>query len=498
MSYFWMITYYSNFATFVFYAVSRMSESKTSDFSSSSIEARTMNNVPQPFCGLNMLLVGDDKTLRRSATSKSAAASSSGCGIASVATTSPPSTAASDATAKSAPPSYPASTATSSPSASTISNASSETKSNAASPSPATPAAAQDALLSGRIEEELFTLDEILTVDKPAGPGNNCSSTRVAVYKVHDAYILNHERRQELARVLPSMHAVVFVASSEKDGSNLVPSAKYDDHWKPFLNEHANQRMLRSFILPPNGNVVDKTVLVVEKAVCNWQQVVTVLSEDIIPAVATRLSCSEQQAMQAQLRFPQRPHSNSDFHLQQQQQQQLLLQQQGQQHGQADAGAPPPIVVGKLSMSAISPPRTIPGFAHATVGVIPIKAISKKGTILADGTQQLEGEGASASAPVTSVKENRGEYVVLVLDYTDHVLHIMYCHGLSCSVQCTCPTLFAASSFVHCNDIALPCPDILKLFRNCDMLHVALYTSCIAVYYSFLLRSYIVLCTVTL
>ncbi len=345
-----------------------MSESKTLDFSRSSIGAETMTrDSTQPSCNLVILLVGDGKTLCHSA-------------------------AASSVTAKSTPPSYAASTAGySSPSSTSpsTSKAGVESKLNATSASVAAPAAVRDPLAFG-IEEEIFTLVDIPTADKPAGPSNNCSSTRVAVYKMHDTYINTNERRQELARILPSVHAVIFVADSQKNGSNVTRTAKYENSWKPFLDKHANQHMHRSFILPPKSatappsylaavdaeakhSVTDKSALVVEKNVCNWQQVVSVLCDSIIPAIAIRLSWSEQQAVQNQLRSLPESESSSNSYLQPQQQQ--------RQQGHPVTGSPSSTVEGKLSMSAVSQARSLSSFAQATAGVFPSRAIKGEATL---------------------------------------------------------------------------------------------------------------------
>ncbi len=412
-----------------------MSESKTLDLSSSSLEAETMKMAsPQPSCDLVILLVGDEKTLGYSvAASKSVTASSSGCGIASVVTTSPPSTAGSNATAKPAPPSYPATTASSSSSAST-SNAGAESKSNATSTSVAAPAAVQDPLAS-RIEEEIFTLEEIPSADKPAEPGNNCSSTRIAVYKMHDTYIDTHKRRQELARFLPFVHAVVFVADSEEDGSNVTRTAKYENSWKPFLDKYANQHMLRSFILPPKSvnahlaaaadaeaklGATDKSALVVEKNVCNWQQVVSVLCDSIIPAIAIRLSWSEQQAVQNQLRSLPETEPSSNTYLQQQQQPlQPQQQQRHRQQGHPATGSPSSTVVGHLSMSAVSATRSLSSFAGATAGVFPSKV---KGETTLDNVKKHLRNTVNAQSGSTKMKQEvtkLTEYVseeLLVLD----------------------------------------------------------------------------------
>ncbi len=370
---------------------------------------------PQPSCHLVILLIADDKTLRRFITSKSAAVLSSDCSIASVASTSPPLTAAFNATAMPDPPSYPAATASSSASTPT-SNAGAESKSNATSASAAAPAAVRDPLTS-RIEEEIFTLGEIPSADKPAEPGNNCSSTRVAVYKMPDTYINTPERRQELARILPSVDAVIFVADSEEDGSTVTRTAKYENSWKPFLDKHANQHLLRSFILPPKSatappsylaavdaeakhGATDKSALVVEKNVCNWQQVVSVLCESIIPAIAIRLSWSEQQAVQDQLRCLPESESSSNPYLQQPQQQQ---QQRQRQQGHPVTGSPSSTVVGKLSMSAVSHARSLHSFAQAAAGVFPNKSIKGEAT-LADVKVHLR-DAVNAHGGSTTLKE---------------------------------------------------------------------------------------------
>ncbi len=96
------------------------------------------------------------------------------------------------------------------------------------------------------IEEDVFTLaEEKINLDLPP-------STRVCLYKVERTFLDDPARRADLARALPSMHAVVFVCSAEDKRNRFDAVAQYEGRWLLFVNEHANRHMLRAFVVPPS------------------------------------------------------------------------------------------------------------------------------------------------------------------------------------------------------------------------------------------------------
>ncbi len=100
------------------------------------------------------------------------------------------------------------------------------------------------------IEEDVFTLGEVES--KTVDPLHASSSTSVFLYKVEPTFLDDPVRRADLARVLPSMHAVVFVCRAEDRHNRFDAVAQSEASWLPFVNEHANRHMLRAFVVPPS------------------------------------------------------------------------------------------------------------------------------------------------------------------------------------------------------------------------------------------------------
>ncbi len=100
------------------------------------------------------------------------------------------------------------------------------------------------------IEEDVFTLGE--QESKSSNPRQLSHLTRVCLYKVEPTFLEDPMRRADLARALPTMHAVVFVCSTEDKHNRSDPVAQYEGSWLPFVNEHANRHMLRAFVVPPS------------------------------------------------------------------------------------------------------------------------------------------------------------------------------------------------------------------------------------------------------
>ncbi len=105
--------------------------------------------------------------------------------------------------------------------------------------------------LDNTIEEDVFTLGE--EENKSNNSMNLSPFTRMCVYKVEPTFLDDPLRRADLARALPSMHAVVFVCSPDSKNNSPDVVAQYDSQWMPFVNGHANRRMLRAFVVPPSS-----------------------------------------------------------------------------------------------------------------------------------------------------------------------------------------------------------------------------------------------------
>ncbi len=87
---------------------------------------------------------------------------------------------------------------------------------------------------------------------KSINPIDSPPSTRVCLYKVEPTFLDDPVRRADLARALPSVHAVVFVCRAEDNHNRLDAVAQSEASWLPFVNEHANRHMLRAFVVPPS------------------------------------------------------------------------------------------------------------------------------------------------------------------------------------------------------------------------------------------------------
>ncbi len=104
--------------------------------------------------------------------------------------------------------------------------------------------------LDSTIEEDVFTFGE--QESKSITPTDMPPTTRVCLYKVEPNFLDNPLRRADLARALPSMHAVVFVYSAEDKHNGSDPAAEYERQWISFVNAHANRHMLRAVVVPPS------------------------------------------------------------------------------------------------------------------------------------------------------------------------------------------------------------------------------------------------------
>ncbi len=104
--------------------------------------------------------------------------------------------------------------------------------------------------LDSTIEEDMFTFGE--QESKLPIPIGISPTTRVCLYKVEPNFLDNPVRRADLARALPSMHAIVFVYSAEDKHSCSNPAAQYERQWVSFVNRHANRHMLRALVVPPS------------------------------------------------------------------------------------------------------------------------------------------------------------------------------------------------------------------------------------------------------
>ncbi len=87
---------------------------------------------------------------------------------------------------------------------------------------------------------------------KSSTPTNMPLTTCVCLYKVEPTFLDDPLRRADLARALPSMHAIVFVYSAEDKHSCSNPAAQYESQWTSFVNGHANRHILRAVVVPPS------------------------------------------------------------------------------------------------------------------------------------------------------------------------------------------------------------------------------------------------------
>ncbi len=104
--------------------------------------------------------------------------------------------------------------------------------------------------LDSTIEEDVFTFGQ--QESKSITPTDISPTTFVCLYKVEPTFLDDPVRRADLARALPSMHAVVFVCSTEDKHDFSDSATQYESQWIPFVNGHANRHMLRAFVVPPS------------------------------------------------------------------------------------------------------------------------------------------------------------------------------------------------------------------------------------------------------